>query len=106
MNFEYNFEVFDALIKFENGSLYFKYSDNCGVLSNAEVTINSQTYLFSNNDLNFTGKTEELNDKLEQIKNLNAIDSSGAMSDEDFLTVHYEDDLADELMEEWDGEDE
>ena len=63
VNFEYNFEVFDALIKFENGSLYFKYSDNCGVLSNAEVTINSQTYLFSNNDLNFTGKTEELNDK-------------------------------------------
>lgn len=63
VNFEYNFEVFDAFIKFENGSLYFKYSDNCGVLSNAEVTINSQTYSFLNNDLNFTGKTEELNDK-------------------------------------------
>jgi hypothetical protein len=28
------------------------------------------------------------------------------MSDEEFLTVHYEDDLADELMEEWDGEEE
>ena len=53
-----------------------------------------------------TNIAEELNDKLEQIKNLNAIDSSGAMSDEEFLTVHYEDDLADELMEEWDGEDE
>ena len=47
---------------------------------------------------------KELNDKLEQIRNLNAIDSSGAMSDEEFLTVHYEDDLADELMEDWDGE--
>lgn len=53
-----------------------------------------------------TNIAEELNDKLEQIKNLNAIDSSGAMSDEEFLTVHYEDDLADELMEEWDGEEE
>ena len=51
-----------------------------------------------------TNIAEELNDKLEQIKNLNAIDSSGTMSDEDILNVHYEDDLADELMEEWDGE--
>ena len=51
-----------------------------------------------------TNIAEELNDKLEQIKNLNAIDSSGTMSDENILNVHYEDDLADELMEEWDGE--
>lgn len=63
VNFEYNFEVFDAFIKFENGTLYFRYSDNCGVLSNAKVTMNAQTYSFLNNGMDFSGKTDDLNGK-------------------------------------------
>ncbi len=62
VNFEYNFEVFDALIKYENECLYFKYSNNCGTMSGSEVTVNAENYSFFSNDLKFSGKTNELND--------------------------------------------
>lgn len=61
INVEYNFEVFDAFLWYENGCLNFKYSDNCGAMSNTEVNINAQEYSFSNNELNFIGNTDELN---------------------------------------------
>ncbi len=62
VNIEYNFEVFEALISYDSGCLNFKYSENCGAMSNTEVTINAQAYSFSNNELNFTGNSDKLND--------------------------------------------
>ncbi len=61
INVEYKFEVFDSFIRYENGCLTFRYSDNCGAMSATEVTINAEEYSFSNNELSFTGSTDELN---------------------------------------------
>ena len=62
INIEYNFEVFDALISYQNGCLYFKYSDNCGTISGTEVIIGSDEYKIYSNELEFKGKIDELND--------------------------------------------
>ncbi len=62
INIEYNFEVFDALISYQNGCLYFKYSDNCGTISGTEVIIGSDEYKIYSNELEFKGGIDELND--------------------------------------------
>ena len=103
VNFEYNFEVFDALIRYENDSLYFKYSDNCGTMSNTVVIINAETYSFSNIDLKFSGETNELNNKFLPLIIYNLLsENSGLlktqMYDESKNCYYFEESLSDKFL--------
>lgn len=60
---EYNFESLNGLLSFNNGVLVFKYLDNCGVMSGAEVIINKNTYKFTDGELVFEDNTNTLPDK-------------------------------------------
>lgn len=62
INIEYNFEVFDAILSYENGCICFKYCENCGIMSGTEVTINTNEYKIFSNELQFKGNINELND--------------------------------------------
>ena len=62
INVEYNFEVFDALISYQNGCLNFKYCDNCGTISGTEVTINTDEYKILSDEIEFKGNPNELNE--------------------------------------------
>lgn len=62
INVEYNFEVFDALIGYQNGCLNFRYCDNCGTISGTEVTINTDEYKILGDEIEFKGNINNLND--------------------------------------------
>ena len=62
INIEHNFEVFDAVIYYQEDCLSFKYCDNCGTISDTEVIISSDEYRIYSNELEFKGSVNELND--------------------------------------------
>lgn len=103
VNFEYNFEVFDALIKYENESLYFKYSNNCGTISGIEIIVNAENYSFFNNDLKFSGKTKDLNDNFLPLIIYNLLlENNGLlktqMYDESKNCYYFEESLSDKFL--------
>ena len=62
ISFEYNFECFNAIVGFTDGNLCFRYLENSGVMSGAEVVVNKNAYNFNSNNLEFEGETDKLPD--------------------------------------------